>query len=74
MRNGSLADEKYHLYGFFFVKAMRVFQPGDQRTGQCLCIKTGKKAFEIIPLLSMLEIKGVVAKENGNSYVAIIKT
>jgi len=38
-----------------------------------LCIKTGKKAFEIIPLLSMLEIKGVVAKENGNSYVAIIK-
>lgn len=38
-----------------------------------LCIKTGKKAFEILPVLSMLEIKGVVARESGNSYVALIK-
>ena len=38
-----------------------------------LCIKTGKKAFEVIPILSMLEIKGVVAKEAGNSYVALVK-
>ena len=38
-----------------------------------LCVKTGKKAFEIIPVLSMLEIKGVVSKEGGNAYVALIK-
>jgi len=38
-----------------------------------LCVKTGKKAFEIIPVLSMLEIKGVVSKETGNAYVALIK-
>ena len=38
-----------------------------------LCIKTGKKAFEVIPILSMLEIKGVVAKEAGNSYVALVR-
>lgn len=38
-----------------------------------LCIKIGKKAYEILPVLSMLEIKGVVARESGNSYVALIK-
>lgn len=38
-----------------------------------LCLKTGKRAFELIPILSMLEIKGAVSRENGNSYVALIK-
>lgn len=38
-----------------------------------LCIKTGRKAFELIPILSMLEIKGVISKENGNSYVALTR-
>lgn len=34
---------------------------------------TGKKIFEIMPVLSMLEIKGAVSKGAGNTYSALIK-
>lgn len=38
-----------------------------------LALKTGKKSYEILSILSMLEIKGLVAKGNKNSYTALIK-
>ena len=38
-----------------------------------IALKTGKKSYEILPVLSMLEIKGLVVKGNKNSYTALIK-
>ncbi|MBQ7408857.1 MAG: DNA-protecting protein DprA [Clostridia bacterium] len=35
--------------------------------------RTGKKAHEIMYILSMLEIKGLVAKESGNIYTSLVK-
>lgn len=38
-----------------------------------ICEKTGKKVYELMPILSMLEIKGAVCRENGNRYTPLIK-
>ena len=38
-----------------------------------IALNLGKKTYEIMPILSMLEIKGVVAKGANNIYTAIIK-
>ena len=38
-----------------------------------ICIKTGKKVFELMPILSMLEIKGAICRESGNCYTLMIK-
>ena len=38
-----------------------------------IALKTGKKSYEISPVLSMMEIKGIVSKEPNNHYVALIK-
>ncbi|MBO5712899.1 MAG: DNA-protecting protein DprA [Clostridia bacterium] len=36
-----------------------------------IAIKTGKKIFELIPLLSSLELKGVAVKNNRNEYTVL---
>ena len=38
-----------------------------------ICERTGKKVFELMPVLSMLEIKGAVCREGGNRYSVLIK-
>ena len=38
-----------------------------------LCLTLNKKAFEVISILSMLEIKGVVARSTNSSYTPLIK-
>ena len=38
-----------------------------------ISLKTGKKVFELMPILSMLEIKGAISRESGNYYVCLIK-
>ena len=38
-----------------------------------IALKTGKKVFELMPILSMLEIKGAISRESGNCYVCLVK-
>ena len=38
-----------------------------------IALKTGRKAFEIMATLSMMEIKGVVAKGANNTYTPLVK-
>ena len=38
-----------------------------------IAMKTGRKAFEITPVLSMMEIKGVVARNSNNTYTPLVK-
>ena len=35
--------------------------------------RTGKKVFEIMPVISMLEIKGAISREGGNRFVTTVK-
>ncbi len=44
-----------------------------QITPDKIAEKTGKKIYEVMPVLSMLEIKGAVSKAAGNMYTALIK-
>ncbi len=44
-----------------------------QSTIDFICEQSGLKAYEVMPVLSMLEIKKAVAKGVGNTYTALIK-
>lgn len=37
-----------------------------------IAMATGKKVFELMPILSMLEIKGAISREGGNYYVCLV--
>lgn len=65
-----LVDESVDEYEPEELEVLRAID-GQTHVDQIVQI-TGKKVFELMPILSMLEIKGAISREGGNYYVCLV--